>query len=232
MKYGRDHKLDIGRLNSVVLLISYLVWLIVIVIALNRTDIHIGYLIGGSAALMVGLGFGLQEIFKDIVAGIFILFEGKVRKGDVLELEGVIGEVYNLGIRTTELIRRDGIKIVIPNNKLISDNVVNWSHAKKPARHSIQVSVDYNADVRKIESLLIKCLERLPGIELDGEYKPSVRLADFGPSAYQFELLFWTYEYFRFEYIKSSLRFLIVETFSENNIKIPFPHLVTVPSKE
>lgn len=232
MKYGRKNKLDIGRLNSVVLLISYFVWLIAIIVALHRTNIHVGYLVGGSAALMVSLGIGLQDIFKDIVSGIFLLFEGKVRKGDVLELQGVIGEVNHLGLRTTELIRRDGIKIVVPNNKLITDNVVNWSHAKKPARHSIQVSVDYNSDVRNIESLLTKCLEQLQGIEIEGEYKPSIRLAEFGPSAYQFELFFWTYEYFRFEYIKSNLRYIIVDSFRENNIKIPFPHLVTMSTKE
>jgi small-conductance mechanosensitive channel len=229
MKYGRENKLDVGRLNSVVLLITYFIWIFAVIFALRQAGVHFAYLLGGSAALLVGLGLGLQEIFKDIVAGIIILFEGKVRKGDILELQGVIGSVNSLGLRTTELIRRDGVKIVVPNNKLISDYVVNWSHTKKPARHAVQVGVDFSSDVRQVEVVLLGCLNQLPGIEKQGEFAPLVRLIDFGPSAYQFELLLWSYEYFRFEQIKSNLRYLIVDAFREHNIRIPFPHLVTVP---
>lgn len=214
-------KID-GRINSIVQLFIYFIWLIAIALALRETGIRVVYLLGGSAALLVGLGIGLQDIFRDIVSGIIMLVEGNVRIGDVLELKDTIGKVNSLGLRTTELIARDGVKMIVPNNKLISDQVVNLSHSRKPGRHSVKVTVDFKSDVVEVLSVLTNCLNELKGAWNDEEYKSIARLTDFAPNGYQFELFFWTFEYFRFETIKNDLRFIIYQKFKEKGIKIAF----------
>jgi small-conductance mechanosensitive channel len=144
--------------------------------------------------------------------------------GDVLEVEGIIGRVMAIKLRTSEIVTRDGVNIIVPNHKFVTDNVTNWSHSRKPTRFKVSVNVSYKSDVEQVREVLLKSVEELPGAVLGlKEYKPIVRLSEFEDSSVEFEVLFWSYDYFKFETIRSDLRFIIARKFKETGIEIPLP---------
>ena len=100
-KYFIKKRVDAGRHEAIYMLIKYFVWTITFVIALEMVGIHVTILIAGSAALLVGLGLGLQQIFQDLVSGIFILIEGTIKVNDVIELDGMVGKILNVNLRTS-----------------------------------------------------------------------------------------------------------------------------------
>ena len=106
----------------------YFVWVFVISVSIVILGFDITLLVAGSAALLVGIGFGLQNIFSDLISGLFMLFERKVKVGDVMEVDNIVGKVKAINLRTSELLTRDGYNIIVPNHKFITENVVNWSH--------------------------------------------------------------------------------------------------------
>ncbi|MFC2138816.1 mechanosensitive ion channel family protein, partial [Bacteroidota bacterium] len=146
----------------------------------------------------------------------------KVR--DVLELDGMVGIVKEIGLRTSKLETRDKIIVIVPNSKFITGNVINWSHIDTKTRFSVKVGVAYRSDARKVENILISCAKN--NTKVSNSPEPFVQFKDFGESSLDFELFFFTNESFRVENIKSQLRFDIKEAFNKNNIEIPFPQRV------
>jgi small-conductance mechanosensitive channel len=141
--------------------------------------------------------------------------------GDVVELEGDVGIVKEIGFRTTKIENRDNIILIIPNSKFIGENVINWSHIEQKTRFSVDVGVAYGSDVELVKKVLLECARDHQEVT---EYpKPFVRFDDFGNSSLDFQLFFWTDNAFRVENIKSDLRFAIDKKFRENKITIPFP---------
>jgi small-conductance mechanosensitive channel len=172
---------------------------------------------------LVGLGRGLQQIFSDIVSGVFLLLEGSVKIGDIMEVDGLIGKVTSIKLRTSEILTRDGIVIIVPNHKFITENVVNWSHNSEITRFNVKVGVAYGTDPKLVKEILAECAKENKEITTTGIYTPLVRLINFGDSSLDFELLFWSKKVFTIENTKSDLRFQIVTKFSEKGIQIPFP---------
>ncbi len=215
-------KIHESRQVAVTKLISYFVYTIATVVALENIGIDISFIIAGSAAFLVGLGFGVQQIFGDFVSGLIILFEGIVGINDIVELDdGTVGRVQEIGLRTSRITTRDNIDVIIPNSKFILDNVVNWSHNRSITRFDVKVGVAYGSDVNKVRKCLLKCAkEHTQAVDNPAPY---VRFEDFGDSALEFVLFFWTQDDFRVERIKSDIRFAIDNTFSKNDITIPFP---------
>lgn len=212
-----------SRLHSAYLLLKYVVWVLAITVALRVLSIDLTFLIAGSAALLVGLGLGIQSTFNDIVSGIIILMEGTIRVGDVLEVDGLVGRVTKIDLRTSTVFSRDGMNVIVPNHHFINENVVNWSHDALETRFGIKVGVAYGSDERKVKEILLACA-RSHDMVIDTEEKPViVRLADFGDSALIFEVLFWSQRIFRIENVKSDVRFAILAAFREAGIVIPFP---------
>lgn len=115
------------RLHSAYLLVKYLVWVATIIIVLQVLGMNITFLVAGSAALLVGLGIGIQQTFNDIISGVFILMKGTIMVGDVLEVEGLVGRVTEINLRTSTIFSRDGMNVIVPNHRFINENVVNWS---------------------------------------------------------------------------------------------------------
>jgi len=217
---------DLGRKQAIYLLIKYFTWIVVAVACLEMVGIHVTILIAGSAALLVGLGLGLQQIFQDLVSGIFILIEGTIKVNDVIELDGMVGKILHVNLRTSKVLTRDGIMIIVPNHKFIVEKITNWTHNSKSTRFKVEVGVAYGSDVDKVKSILLHCAETHHQIiteQVQGGHGPFVRFTDFGDSALKFELFFWTTDIFRVEYIKSDLRFAIDKQFRENGVTIPFP---------
>ncbi len=217
----RKH-LEIGQLHAVFQIIKYIIWVIAIAIALESLNIKVTILLASSAALLVGLGLGLQQIFQDFISGIALLFEGTIKVNDIVEIkDNIIGRVRRIGLRTSKIETRDNIIMIIPNSKFISDNVINWSHLEKKTRFSVKVGVAYGSDVEKVTKLLLGCASGHQNISSSPE--PFVRFKDFGESSLDFELFFWTTESFLVENIKSDLRYKINLGFKDHKIQIPFP---------
>lgn len=224
--FARQRDIDEGRKNAILLLIRYVTWTIVIAVCLELMGIQITVLIAGSAALLVGLGLGLQQIFSDLVSGLFILIEGIIKVDDIIELDGMVGKILSINLRTSKILSRDGIILIVPNHKFIVEKITNWSHYTDDTRFKIEVGVAYGSDVNKVRSILLSCAHAHPEIttaETNELHKPFVRLSDFGDSALKFELFFWTANRFEVESMKSDLRFAIDGEFRRNAISIPFP---------
>ncbi|MBE0647814.1 MAG: mechanosensitive ion channel [Bacteroidales bacterium] len=213
-----------GRQYSVFLLMRYLFWIIAIVLIIETIGVKVTFLIASSAALLVGLGLGLQQIFQDIVSGVFILFEGTIKVDDILDVGGIVGKIKEIRLRTSTLLTRDGTIIIIPNHKFVNENVINWSHNLKPTRFKVQVGVSYASDEVEVRDILYECAAVHPEvINNQPDMMPIVRIIDFGDSSVVFEILFWSHDMFWIENIKSDIRFKIREKFRENGIVIPFP---------
>jgi small-conductance mechanosensitive channel len=214
-------KVDTGRQFAVIQLIKYLIYLISILFAFQALSIDISLLLAGSAALLVGVGLGLQQTFNDLVSGLILLFEGSVSVGDIIEIDNLIGRVTAIGIRTSKVETRDAITIIVPNSKFIVDNVTNWSHAHMLTRFSVKVHTSYDCDPDQVRKVLLGCIK--PYKDIADKPIPFVRLNNFGESSLDFELLFWTNNMWRIEHLKSEIRFSIYKAFKANDIRIPFP---------
>lgn len=224
---------DLGKRYTLTKVITYFLYVIGIVLALQAIGLNVGLLVASSAALFVGLGLGLQSIFQDIVSGFILLFEGVVKKGDIVELGSTIGRVEQLDIRTSKIRSRDGIMLVVPNSKLTSNDVINWSHSNLVTRFRVTVGVAYGSDTALVRDVLVSAAKKHPDVLQDQPVH--VRFEDFGDSALIFELYFWAEKTWEIEFIKSDIRFTIDAMFRKNGIQIPFPqrdlHIISDKTK-
>jgi len=214
-------KLEKGTAYTIYKISQYIIWIFVILFILQGLGFNISLLLASSAALLVGLGIGIQQIFGDIISGIIILFERKINVGDIVEVDKLVGKVIELGFRTTTILTRDDIQIIIPNSKLTSGNIINWSKGKPITRFYVQVGVAYGSDIQLVEKLLIEATSKNPKISRNP--KPTVIFSDFGDSSLNFKLYFYTKDSFNVEEIKSDIRKKIDNLFRKHNISIPFP---------
>jgi small-conductance mechanosensitive channel len=196
-----------GRRISLFQLIKYFTWVVVISLCIAIAGFDVTILIAGSAALLVGLGFGLQNIFSDLISGLFMLFERKVKVGDVMEVDNIVGRVQAINLRTSVLLTRDGYDIIVPNHKFITENVINWSHHTFDRRFQVEVGVSYGSDVDLVTKALLECTNKQEELIKADHHKPFVRFHDFGDSALIFYLMFWTKDIFHVEQLKSELRY-------------------------
>ncbi len=222
-------KIDHGRSHSIYKIAMYVCWTFAIIIGLNSIGIEITILLAGSAALLVGVGLGLQQTFNDLVCGIIILFEGTIQVRDIVEVSDIVGRVTHIGIRTSKIVTRDNIIMIVPNSKFVTDMVINWSHIEEQTRFKVTVGVAYGSDVQLVKKLLTESVGETD--KVSKTKKPIVRFIDFGESSLDFEIHFWTTENFGVEDIKSDLRFTIDQKFRDNKVQIPFPqrdlHLIS-----
>ncbi len=216
-------RFDKGNLYALFQITKYVVWIIAILLILESLGIKLNVLLAGSAALLVGVGLGLQNTFHDFISGIILLFEGSIKVGDILQLDGEVVRMERIGLRTSSAINRDDIVIIIPNSSIISNKVINWSHQTKKTRFRIKVGVAYGSDV----DLVLKVLKDSAMEHSDISDKTLIvsRFIDFGASSLDFELLFYSDNIFRIENVKSEIRQIINRLFIENNITIPFPQM-------
>ncbi len=219
----RLEKFDQGTTYAVFQIIKYVIWVVAIAIALDTVQIRITVLIAGSAALLVGVGMGLQQTFNDIVSGFILLSERTIKINDVLEIDGDVVRIQKIGLRTSVGLNRDEISIIIPNSLITTNKVINWSHQAKKTRFKINVGVAYGSDV----NLVLKVLEEsvLEHPEIKDKYQIEARLIEFNNSSLDFQVLFFSENVFRIEKIKAEIRKIINQKFIENGITIPFPQM-------
>ena len=212
---------DSGKEYALIKISKYFIYTIGIVISIESLGIDISIVLASSAALFVGIGLGLQQIFNDFVSGFILLFEGEIRKGDILEIDGNVGQVQQLDIRTTKIKTRDDIIIVVPNSKLTSNDVINWSHGSSITRFSIAIGVAYNSDLALVKNTLESVVKSHKDVI---KTKPVIaRFDDFANSSLNFQVFFWAQKNWEIELIKSDIRFSIIQHLRKNNITIPFP---------
>lgn len=225
MRYVKRRNLEPGSAHSVFLIIKYFLWVIAFVLILDTSGIKISILLASAAALLVGVGLGLQQLFNDLASGIVLLIEHNVKIHDVVEIEGgneiTVGVVIKTGLRTSKIRTRDNIIIDIPNSMLVNNKVINWSQIEKFTRFHVNVGVAYGSDIHLVKKVLLDCAKNKK--EVIDSPEPFVRFIDFGTSSLDFQLYFWTYESFGVEHIKSDLRFEIHDALAKNGIRIPFP---------
>ncbi|MDX2361508.1 MAG: mechanosensitive ion channel [Crocinitomicaceae bacterium] len=214
-------KIDSKRRLSVFLISKYIIWVIGIATSVKMMGGNITVLLFGSTALLVGIGLGFQNIFKDLISGIFLLFEGTIKVGDIIEADGVIGKVCEINLRSTEVLTRDDVAIIIPNSKFVVEKVVNWSHDNEEVRFMVNVSVAYGSDVEKVFLCLEEAMSQ--NAHILSAPKAFVRFNNFGESALEFVMIFWSKETFVIENIKSDLRRDAYKKLSEHGLSIPFP---------
>lgn len=220
-KVGKVRDIEVGKLYTIRKLVSYVLYTFWAILSFSQMGIDITLFLAGSAALLVGVGLGLQYIFNDIVSGFVILFEGMIRVHDVIEVDGLVARVIRIDIRTSKVITRQGIIKVLPNSVMTSNAVTNWSLEDQTTRFTISVGVKYGSDVRLVEKLLLQAANEHP--KVDQKRPTIVVFDDFGDSALVFDLRYWSSHLWDMDRIKSDLRFRIDELFRENNITIPFP---------
>ncbi|WP_194552481.1 mechanosensitive ion channel family protein [Zobellia nedashkovskayae] len=206
---------------SVFKFIRYIVYLVVILLTMSAAGIDITLLLTASAALFVGLGLALQELFQDVIGGIFIIIDKSLHVGDIIEIDSKVGKVFEIKLRTTRAITRDDKVIIIPNHKFISDIIYNYTQNHKTTRELIKIGIAYGSDI----NLATKILETIAGGQkgILKSPKPFVIFEDFGDSALLFTLNFYTIDSFNVTKVKSEMRYKLDEEFRKNNISIPFP---------
>ena len=212
---------DKQKFTSVFKFINYVIYLIAVLVTLSAAGVDITLVITASAALFVGLGLALQELFKDVLGGIFIIVDKSLQVGDVVEVDGKVGKVFEIKLRTTRAITRDDKVLILPNHKFISDIVYNYTQNHRTTREKVSVGVAYGSDV----DLVTKILEDVAAHQRQvlKNPKPFVLFEDFGDSALMFSVYFFTNDTFRDPRIKSEMRYKINAQFKENNVSIPFP---------
>lgn len=209
------------KLGSIFGFIRYFVFIIIFLLILTAAGVNIIVLLTASAALFVGLGLAMREVFQDFIGGIAIMFDKSLHVGDIIELDGRVGRVIEIRLRTTRALTRDDKILIIPNHIFISDPVYNYTQNHKNTREFVLVRVSLNTDPEIVKSLLLECAREQKGIMKTPE--PFVLLEEFAESALIFGVYFFVNDSFVDPKIKSQLRFRIVAKFKEYKIHIPFP---------
>ena len=210
-----------GPRYTVIRLMQYGLWLLAILAALQLWNVDITALAVVAGVLGVGIGFGLQNLTANFVAGIVLLFEQPVQVDDYVTTETTDGRVEGISFRATTIVTNDNISIIVPNSEFINRPVTNWSHGDPNVRIRVSVGVAYGSDVDKVTQVLIQVAYGVEDVLHDP--KPRVHFTAFGDSALELELLVWTNRPISHRTIRSRLHYGIYAAFQSAGIQIPFP---------
>lgn len=171
-----------------------------------------------SASFGVGLGFGLQDIFKNFISGLIVLFDRPVKIGDYVEVAGKSGQVTHISARRTTIRTPDDLTVIVPNSAFISGNVINWSHGSPLARLHLPVAVKNTTPPERVQEVLLRLASQHPEVVADPA--PKVRFTALTSGGFNFELLVWTSSPERQEDLISDLNFAIYQTFAAEGIEL------------
>ena len=209
------------KFQSVFTFFNYFIYLVVILVTFDTIGVKITTIFAASAALLVGVGLALQTFIQDIISGIFIIADQAVHVGDIIEVEGKVGRVEDITLRTTRAITIDNKVLVIPNHKFMTTILYNWTENGVLTREQIQVGVGYESNPKEVKQLLTTIALQHP--EVLKKPEPTVLLSDFGENALIMTLYFTLNNSFNSNAVKSDLRYAVFDALKENNITIPFP---------
>ena len=175
-----------------------------------------------SGAFGLAVGFGLQKTFGNLIAGIILLMDRSIKPGDVISVGETFGQVNKIGVRAVSIVTRDGKEYLIPNELLMTQEVVNWSYSTRDVRVSIPVGIAYDCDVKLAQQLMIEAANASPRVLATP--KPNVWMTAFGENAIQHEIRIWILDpKTGIGPVRSDILNRVWELFTANGIKIPFP---------
>lgn len=196
---------------------------VLIVVSSFGIDLTPFAFIGG--AVGVGIGFGLQKVVSNLVSGFVLLLDRSIKPGDVIAIDGTYGQIRDMGARCVSIVTRDGTEYLLPNEDLITSQVVNWSYSSTFLRVKIGVGVSYDSDVHQVIELMIAAAKNHDRVLDDPQ--PVCQLKDFGDSSIDMELRFWISDPENgIANVSSAVRMEIWDSFKANGIEIPFPQRV------
>lgn len=207
--------------NSVASLSYYALLLLGLLAALSAAGFKIGQLAFLFGALGVGIGLGLQDVVKNFVSGLILMFERPVQPGDAVDISGTTGRVRAIGMRATTVRTYDGADVVVPNGMLLADKVTNWTLTDQNRRVDVDLGVAYGSDVTRVMQLLQETTRATPGIADDPA--PAVLFTGFGASSLDFAIRAWTHQFDDWSTIRSDLMSRLYAALAGADIEIPFP---------
>lgn len=210
-----------GAQAAVGKVIRYLVLTVGLGVALSSAGLDLTAVFAASTVLLVGLGFGLQNIAQNFVSGLILLVEQPIRPGDFVRVGDTFGVVDDIGPRATRILTRDNVAIIVPNSDLATAQVVNHSRPTSRQRIAVNVGVAYGSDVERVRGALLETARAHARVLADPP--PEVRFEAFGDSSLDFSLLAWIVEPREDLRVASDLRFAIDAAFRAAGISIPFP---------
>ena len=217
----RMSSMDEGKQFIIRRLLTSVVWTLAAMGVLSVLGVDLTALWAGSAALLVGVGIGLQGFFNDVISGFVLLFEGGVAVGNVLEVDGELVRVERIDLRSTRVVTVAGELIVLPNSKVAGEAVVNLSQGDGAMRIRVNVGVAYGSDVALVTRVLSEAMALQPEVRKDPQ--PAVFFQDFGESSLDFSVMGWLDDPWDRMGIQSRVRTAIDAKFRENGIVVPFP---------
>lgn len=203
----------ISTAGLAVILVAVLVWV--------RIPLTVFAFLGGAVA--IGLGFGMQNLLKNLISGLMLLFERPFRAGDLVEVGPIRGNIVEIGIRSSVIRDGNGVDTLIPNNTFVEQSVTNWTYESAKVRFCIRVGVGYGSPVREVAQLLADCVAR-HGLVLK-EPAPEILFENFGADSLEFGVYYWLEigPTVSNRLVSSDLRFIIEKVLRENNISISYP---------
>lgn len=213
--------IDEANREVISIIISYGIGSFTFLLVLQTLGLNLASFAVIAGGLGVGIGFGLQDITKNFVSGLTLLVEGKLKSGDYIDFDGLIGYIKEISIRSTIIHTFDKFDVVVPNSQLVENRVTNMSSDRHHGPIKISVGVAYGSDTVLVTETLLDCAYREPAVL----YKPRPRVIfiGFGNSSLDFELWVYVKKIDDIIAIKSSLHFIIDYNFRQQNITIPFP---------
>lgn len=216
-------KLDVdeGLEYALLRFVHYVILIIGVYIGLTTINIPLGAVVGLFAVIGVGIGFGLQNLASNFISGLILLLERPVKVGDRVELNDVWGDVKKINLRTTLVETPDRITIIVPNSKLLENDVINYSYGDPKIRLQIPVGIAYGSDCEKATEIMLRVAAENRNV-LD-DPKPKTWFREFGDSSLNFMLLCWIANAATKYDVISEINHAIDAGFRENGVEIPFP---------
>lgn len=195
-----------------------------VVVALTSVGIDLSAVAIFSGAVGIGVGFGLQKVISNLFSGILLLLDRSLKPGDVIEVGDAYGWIATMGARYVTVATRDGKEYLIPNEDIITQQVINWSHSSRSVRIKIGLGISYKSDVRRAMDLMVEATKNHPRVLRDKAHEPQVRLIDFADSSVNLELRVWVLDPEKgMVNIASDIRLAIWDLFHEAGVEFPYP---------
>jgi small-conductance mechanosensitive channel len=195
---------------------------VAVIVALSSLGINLSAFAFIGGAIGVGVGFGLQKVVSNLVSGVILLLDRSIKPGDVIAIGSTYGRIQSLGARYVSVTTRDRTEYLIPNEDLITTQVINWSFSDKLVRLKIVVGVSYDSDIHDVMQLMVESAKKIPRVLTNPE--PVCHLQNFGDNSIDMELRIWISDPENgVANVSSAVRVAIWDTFRSHSIEIPFP---------
>ena len=220
--FGKLHFRE-NTLLTIRKILNYFAYIMIFLFALRLNNIPLTAFAFLGGAIAIGVGFGAQNLINNFISGFIIMAEQPIGIGNLIELDGVIGMVEEIGARCTRVRTGENIHILVPNSAFLEKNITNWTLSDNKIRTKVTLGVVYGSPVRKVEELLKKAAKENDMVLKNPE--PFVIFTDFGNDSLVFEIHFWitVKRVIERKLIESNVRFRIDDLFREAGIVIAFP---------